>query len=245
MKHSEDWLNHFLSNSRISRVNWNQLPRISSSERAMLLKGIQAWQLGETSDGAHLLKAAVKYSRSINDPIYPSVIQLFIKEEQKHGHHLGLYLDLINEDRLSHDWGDSMFRLVRYFLNNMEIWTVAVLVVESVAQLFYQSLKEATNCPLLKEICTDILIDEAYHIQFQWERLMIIYSGKSAFIKRMSSIAYRLFFSVVVRVVWIAHRSVFIAGGLSYSSYLEKMRLKYNKTFRRLKMNKLPEFTVW
>ena len=244
MKHSEDWLNHFLSNSRISRVNWNQLPRITVAERTKLLKGIQAWQLGETSDGAHLLKAAVKYSRCVNDPIYPSVIHLFIKEEQKHGHHLGLYLDLINEDRLSHDWGDSMFRLVRYFLSSIEIWTVAVLVVESVAQLFYQSLKDASNCPLLKEICTDILIDEAYHIQFQLERLIIIYSVKSVFFKSVSSLVYKLFFSVVVRVVWFAHRSVFIAGGLTYRSYLEKMRLKYCKTFRRLRINKAPEFSL-
>jgi hypothetical protein len=35
----------------------------------------------------------------------------------------------------------------------METWTLAVIVVESAAQIFYQSLKDATGCRLLKQIC--------------------------------------------------------------------------------------------
>ena len=234
MKHSEDWLNHFLSNSKVSRVNWNQIPRLSVEERSKLIKGIQAWQLGETSDGTHLLKAAVKYAKRIHDPLYPSVIRLFIKEEQKHGEHLGIYLDLVGEKRISSDWGDSLFRYTRYFMESMEIWTVSVLVVESIAQLFYQSLKDASSCPLLKEICTDILIDEAYHIQFQSERLHIIFSSKSFLTKKLSYWMYTLFFHLVIRLVWFAHHEVFEAGRLNYSSYLKKMKHKFGKTFGRL-----------
>lgn len=60
----------------------------------------------------------------------------------------------------------------------MELWTLIVLIVESTAQIFYQALKDATNCPLLKQVCTDILIDEAHHITFQTERLALINYSK-------------------------------------------------------------------
>jgi hypothetical protein len=39
---------------------------------------------------------------------------------------------------------------------------------------------------LLKDICTDILIDEAPHITFQTERLAIIFEGKSALFKSLA-----------------------------------------------------------
>lgn len=242
MKHSQDWLNHFLVNSKISRVNWNQIPRLSAQERTSLLASIQAWQLGETSDGEHLLKAALKYSKKINDPIYPSVVRLFIKEEQKHGNNLGLYLDLLGEERLTHNWGDSLFRLVRYAFGSMGIWTASVLIVESIAQLFFQCLKDATSCPLLKEICTDVLIDEAHHIQFQLERMIIIFNSKSRFHRLVFPWFYKLLFHLTVPVVWFAHSPVFVAGGLDYKAYVQRMNHKYDKTFGRLNLESL---TKW
>ena len=93
-------------------------------------------------------------------------VDLFIQEEQKHGENLGKYLDAIGEARVKSDFGDSLFRSVRYFNTSMELWTITVIIVESAAQVFYQSLHDATGCDLLKEICVDILKDEAHHIKF-------------------------------------------------------------------------------
>ena len=109
----------------------------------------------------------------------------------------------------------------------MEIWTITVLIVESAAQVFYQSLKNASNCSLLKEICTDILIDEAEHIDFQAERLFHIYQAKSNFKQTVSYYSYRVLFEVVVLAIWLSHKKAFRAGGYTHSKYEILMRKKF------------------
>ncbi|MCZ4223391.1 ferritin-like domain-containing protein [Pedobacter rhodius] len=223
------WKNYFIQNASIKRVDWKLKPNLQESERNNILKSLQAWQLGETSEGEHLMRAAKQYSIAVNDAEYPDAVKLFIKEEQKHGNNLGKYLDLIEEPRIKKDWGDSIFRKIRYYNTNMELWTIAVITVESAAQIFYQALKDATNCNLMKQICTDILIDEAAHITFQKERLYIIFSQKNAVLKFLAYHAYTCFFLCTSLVVWHAHKKLFKAGNVSFSRYFNKMKFKLNK----------------
>jgi len=234
MKNSNYWIGHFKANALEKRVNWDLKPNITPEEICTILPSLQAWQLGETSEGKHLIAASTKYAHAIGDLPYIDAVKLFIKEEQKHGNNLGMYLDRIGQSRVTKDWGDSLFRRVRYFNTNMELWTLAVIVVESTAQIFYQSLKDATNCELLKQICNDILVDEAYHITFQTERLAIIYEGKNNFSKAWRRVAYKYFFYATSLLVWIAHRRLFKAGGNSFDSYSRKMEYKYLKTLKKL-----------
>ena len=238
MKSSQDWIDYFTQNSKESRINWTQNPNISTEELKPILKSIQAWQLGESSDGKNLLRASSIYSEKINDENYLKAIDLFIKEEQKHGNNLGRYLDKINQPRVKKNWGDTMFRKVRYFNTSIEFWTLAVITVESSAQIFYQCLKKATNCNLLKEICTDILIDEAPHIQFQKERMQIIYNSKPKWQKPLIFYFYMVFFFSTAAIVWFAHRSLFKAGGVDLTKYFVKMKSKYHKVLGRLNAEK-------
>ena len=181
-----------------------------------------------------MIHASTIYANNIHDPDYIDAVKLFIKEEQKHGNNLGKYLDAIEKTRIKKDWGDTLFRKIRYFNTNMEIWTLAVITVESAAQVFYQCLKNATGCTLLKQICTDILIDEAYHIDFQTERMAIIFNSKSAVTKYISMIVYPLFFFTTSLIVWFAHKKLFKAGGVDFKKYMEKMKYKYFKTLHRI-----------
>lgn len=233
MKTSKKWIGHFSENLLQQRVNWNLAPDISESEISTILHSMQAWQLGETSDGAHLLHASAIYAKKINDPDYVNAVKLFITEEQKHGNNLGRYLDAINKPRIQSDWGDTLFRKIRYYNTSMEIWTLAVITVESAAQVFYQSLKNATGCKLLKQICTDILIDEAYHIDFQSERMAIIFESKSSLSKLFIRYFYGFFFFATSLVVWFAHKKLFKAGGTGFRKYFKKMKYKYIKTLHR------------
>ncbi len=232
MNTSNYWIGHFKVNALEKRVNWNIRPTITQDEIAIILSSLQAWQLGETSEGKHLIAASEKYADKIVDPKYVDAVKLFIKEEQKHGNNLGRYLDIIGQPRIKQNWGDTLFRKVRYFNTSIEIWTLAVIVVESTAQIFYQALKEATGCCLLKDICRDILIDESYHITFQTERLAIIFDNKSLFSKTWRKIAYKHFFYATSSLVWLAHRQLFKAGGNTYESYTMKMDYKYAKTLK-------------
>lgn len=232
-KNSEYWHKYFNENLKVERVDWKLKPYLTDTERNTILKSLQAWQLGETSDGKHLLIASQKYAQRNNDLFYVDAVKLFIKEEQKHGNNLGKYLDLIGERRITHDWGDYLFRKIRYFNTNMELWTLTVITVESTAQLFYQSLKDATNCELLKQICTDILIDEAFHIEFQSQRISEIMKGRPRFIIILCFYLYKLFYFSTILVVWSAHKKVFKAGQNDFYSYFRKMNIKFKKTIAR------------
>ncbi|HTK21917.1 MAG TPA: ferritin-like domain-containing protein [Mucilaginibacter sp.] len=234
MKNSNYWIGHFKANALEKRINWDLQPNITPTEICAILPSLQAWQLGEISEGKHLIAASTKYAYAIGDLPYIEAVKLFIKEEQKHGNNLGMYLDRIGQSQVKKNWGDSLFRRVRYFNANMEIWTLAVVVVESTAQIFYQSLKDATNCELLKQICTDILIDESYHITFQTERLAIIYDGKNNFSKAWRRTVYKYFFYATATLVWIGHRKLFKTGGNNFDSYSRKMEHKYLITLKKI-----------
>lgn len=239
MKTSPAWIEHFESNIKIGRIDWQLQPSLKIIERSNILKSLQAWQLGETSDGSHLLNASKKYAVKIGDIHYVKAVELFIKEEQKHGNNLGKYLDRIGEKRLKKNWADTMFRKVRYYNSSMELWTLAVITVESTAQIFYQSLKDATGCELLKQICTDILIDEAFHIDFQSERFRMIYESKKLISKLLCFYLYKYFYFSIIILVWFAYRRTFIAGRNDFFSYWKKMNLKFNKTIGRFKKPEL------
>jgi hypothetical protein len=133
MKTSKQWIDHFNQNALKHRVDWKLIPVISATEVSQIVHSLQAWQLGETSDGAHLIHAATLYAEKISDPDYVQAVRLFIREEQKHGNNLGKYLDAIHQPRISRNWGDTLFRKIRYFNTSMEIWTLAVITVESAA----------------------------------------------------------------------------------------------------------------
>lgn len=241
---SEYWVNHFTHNATIERIDWQMKTNLSSGQRKRILRSLQAWQLGETSDGAHLLHAADKYANRTHDFIYPIAVKLFIKEEQKHGNNLGRYLDLIGEKRVNKDWGDSLFRKIRYFNTSMELWTLAVITVESTAQLFYQSLKDATGCPLLKQICDDILEDEKHHIDFQAERMLAIYRNHPDVLKPLAFLVYKTFFFGTSAVVWFAHKNVLSVGSPTFGRFMADMSLKFQATFGRIRQVVREEFFI-
>ena len=89
------WKNHFQINLTKERVDWNIQPSITEVEKKQIISSLKAWQLGETSEGKHLLAAARKYAGRYDDAVYVEAVQLFIREEQKHGNNLGRYLDQI------------------------------------------------------------------------------------------------------------------------------------------------------
>lgn len=234
MQTSKNWIEHFKANALHQRVDWNLKPQLTKQETDTIRHSLQAWQLGETSEGRNLIMASTKYAERIGDQYYVSAVRLFIKEEQKHGNNLGRYLDAIYQPRIKKDWGDTLFRRIRYLNTSMEAWTLAVIVVESTAQIFYQALKDATKCDLLKQICTDILIDEAYHITFQTERLATIFYGGSVVGRKLRTPFYKIFFYCTSALVWFAHRKVFKAGGNTFAGYMRKMEYKYLKTINSI-----------
>lgn len=230
MKTSSQWLEHFKQNSKHQRVDWSISPRLDNSTKKALLYSLKAWQKGETSEGEHLKIAARKYAQETDDLVYVRAIELFIKEEQKHGENLGRYIDALGEKRVDFDLGDQVFRYVRGWNKSITSWTMAVIIIEQAAQLFYQALKDAAQCPLMDDICTDILIDEAYHIDFQNERLALIMSRKHPFWRAQYLFVFKVLFEVTYRTIWFAHSKAFKQGSINKTKFKSRMRFKFKKT---------------
>ena len=232
---SGQWYEHYIRNAAARlRVPWERGAELSPSEKKAIGRSLQAWQLGETSDGRHLLAAARRYARRQEDPLFVEVVRLFIKEEQRHGSELGRFLDVADIPRVRRNWGDSIFRAFRYCLPSMEIWVTVVIMVETLALLFYKAIRAATGSRVLRQICAQILRDEVHHVRFQYERLAILHRRRSGWLKRATCLLHRVLFAGIVLAVWGGHQRALSAGGYSFRSYWRAAWLRMDFAWRRM-----------
>ncbi len=145
VRKSSEWSVHFERNARCLRpIPWSLGAGVTDAELASIAGSLRAWQLGETSDGSHLLAASHNYATSIGDPEFVAAVRLFIAEEQRHGRDLGRFLELAGVIRAESDWGDYLFRTIRYAWPRMEIWATPVVMVETHALIYYNAIRRAT-----------------------------------------------------------------------------------------------------
>jgi hypothetical protein len=230
---SAQWCDYFRANADAQcDIPWNTGIQITPEELAEIVASLRAWQLGETSEGRHLLNAARRYAEHVGDPDFVTAIELFIKEEQRHGEMLGRYLDLTGVERKKSDWGDTLFRAARYFLPNMESWTTPVIMVETHALLYYNAIRLATNCPVLRKICEQILADEIPHIRFQCERLAMIHKDRPRWLRALTMLLHRVFFTGTTLAIWLGHRRALKAGGFHFGRFWRTASAKMNWAWR-------------
>jgi hypothetical protein len=217
---SRVWLAYFRANLAECRaIPWERGAEITPAERDAICPSLQAWQLGETSDGRHLRAAAARHARRTGDALFTEAVDLFIREEQRHGELLGRFLDLSGAGRVRANWGDHLFRATRYWLTNMEAWTTPVVMVEVLALIYYNALRRATGSAVLTTICQQILADEIPHIRYQCERLALLLRSRGQLGLAMTFLAHRLFFLGIVLLVWAGHRRGLRAGGYSWRHF--------------------------
>lgn len=238
---SEYWLHHFRENlGKTPKIDWDVDAGLDMVDDARLIRSIQAWQLGETSDGTHLLRATCGFldqfpPTEIERWEYLEAVKLFIREEQKHGENLGRYLNKVGAKRIKFDFGDAGFRLVRYLFSNMEIWSASVLMVETMALIYYKALRDSGRCDLLSGICADILGDEAYHLKFQIERIRTYYRDRSLMGRRVTGVVYQCLYAMIVGAVWLAHHHALRKGGLTLGTFWRASWRKYSGHWREIK----------
>jgi hypothetical protein len=232
---TETWVAYFRANAATGRrILWHAGAEVTAEELAAIGRSLQAWQLGETSEGRHLRAAAARYAARVGDPDYSAAIDLFIREEQRHGEMLGRFLDVAGVGRVHADWGDHLFRTARYCLTNMEAWTTPVVMVEVLAMVYYNALRRATGSRVLHTICAQILADEVPHVRFQCERLAEILRHRPRLGFWLTMLAQRLGFLVVVLLVWLGHRRALRAGGYGWRRYWRAAWDRMDAAWRRM-----------
>ena len=205
LRPSEEWVDIFRAGA--ASLQGRPLPgppEFNEAECRAVGRSIQGFQLGESSEGRHLMERARAYASQSGDRAYADAIRLFIAEEQRHARDLALVLDCEGLGTIRRTWPDTVFRQLRK-LAGLELSIAVLITAEVIAQVYYAALKNATASPRLRALCDRILNDEALHVRFQAERLAILRVGRGRAGVFLSARAHRAFFSGTCLVVWFVH----------------------------------------
>jgi hypothetical protein len=214
------WLNHFRHNARtLLPIPWDLGAELAASEVATIASSIQAFQLGESSEGRHLMCYAREWSRRSGNAPYVDTIRMLIAEETRHARDLGRFMDLNGIARIERRWTDSVFRRLRIVLGTLEISIGVLVTAEIIAKIYYGALRDATNSVVLRAICEQILRDEYRHVEFQTEQLAIMRLNREAAMLWLTLAAHRILFSGTVLVVGWSHRKTLARGGFSLRAF--------------------------
>jgi hypothetical protein len=216
----EIWLNHFEHHAQHPRcVPPGLSDHLRPDERRLIANSIATFQLGEQSEGHTLLRAAQCFSRCRRVPTLALVVELFIREEQRHAALLLAFMADHHIAPKTTDWTDREFRRVRR-LAGLELYFYILISAELLGIVYYRALEAATDCRRLTALCRGLVADELAHIGFESQVLLALRAGRPASVQSLLRAAHRAFFACTAGVVWWMHRSVLRQGGYGARRFL-------------------------
>ncbi len=216
---SREWLTYFRTNATsLLEIPWDCGAEISDDERSAIAGSVQEFQLGESSEGRHLLRAAHEYAFRTGDHDYAHALRLFIAEEQRHARELGRFLTLAGVPLKRWTWPDQVFRWLRHRAG-LEVSIAVLVTAEVIAKVYYRALRDATGSRVLRRLCDQILSDEVEHVRFQTQRLAMIRSGRSARYLAAAHGLQRFLFAGTCLVVWCKHARALRAGAMGFRAF--------------------------
>ncbi len=217
--HSHQWCRYFRRNGReLLEVPWDAETTLTGDDRAVVADSIREFQLGESAQGRHFVRAAKAYAVQSGDLDYVAAVRLFIAEEQRHARQLGQFLEREGIPLAQRSWTDAAFRWLRKRAG-LEVCIVVLVTAEIIAKVYYAALREATASPVLRRICDQILHDEAEHVRFQAERLSLVRARRIWPLVSLTHAVQRALFAGACLVVWHKHHPVLRAGGYSFTGF--------------------------
>ena len=212
------WRNHFRRNlleelETRTRDEWNP------EEREILGPSLAQFQLGESSDGRHLLQFARRFGDTNGDSWLGEAMALFIQEENRHSHWLGEFLKAQGYPLLRRCWTDAAFRMVRKVMG-FGLMTAVLVCAEIVAVPYYTAVREMTGSGWLRAICARLLSDEAMHLRFQATNLGAVWRRWK--LLRLLKSCHKALMAVVCLVVWREHGEVLRRGGYTRLTFLTR-----------------------
>lgn len=207
----KEWEKYFtLNDSRRLDIDFSRESGLTESEKKLIFPSIKAFQKGEGSDGAYLIKCAKKYGEAAE-----KAVQLFIKEENFHSAYLKKYMEHYGVKSAKKSALDSIFRKLRQ-LGGFKCEVTVLVTAEMIALTYYSALAECTASPALKSICGQMLHDELPHIIFQSYNLSKLGSSCSDV-----PVRYALM-GLTSAAVWLAFGNVFREGGYSFCRFISE-----------------------
>ena len=216
---SADWNLYFERNAgNLLDVPWEAGGEVTGAEVATIARSIREFQLGESSEGRHLIKAARDYAGRTGDADYLAALERFIREEQRHARDLGRFMTLAGIGKTRKSWPDSVFRWMRH-LAGLELSVSVLVTAEIIAKVYYPALQQATGSRVLRRVCEQIIHDEGPHVEFQCQRLGLLRRERGEAYLGLAKFLHRVLFWGAMLVVWHKHKPVLKAGGLDFRDY--------------------------
>src|SRR5258708_11615748 len=222
----EIWSNHFEYHALHPRcVPYGLSDVLKADERELIASSIATFQLGEHSEGRTLLRAAERFAAG-QVPQLPRIIELLIREEQRHAAFLRAFMQDHRMPLKSSDWTDGMFRFIRR-LAGLRLHVCVLICAELIGNVYYRALESVTDCERLQVLCRTLVSDELVHVGFESQLLFTLHAGRAARWRAFTRPVHRIFFAITAAVVWLTHRSVLRRAGHSRRSFLRACLAQY------------------
>jgi hypothetical protein len=221
------WLNHFEYHAEHPRCIPQALADVlEPGERRLIASSIATFQLGEQSEGSTLLRATQKFARENQLPALMRIMELFIREEQRHAALLQGFME-DHQIRLKHrDLTDRVFRRLRR-LAGLELYVSVLIGAELIGNVYYRALESVTGCQRLKVLCRTLVADELVHVAFESLLLLELRAARPSWMRTLMRMAHRAFFVATAGVVWVAHRSLLRYAGYDARGFLRSCLAQY------------------
>lgn len=210
------WRNHF-RRSLLEELAPGTKDAWAPEEAAVLGASLAQFQLGESSDGRHLLRYAREFGDRSGDGWLGEAMALFIQEENRHSYWLGEFLKAQGHPLLRHCWSDGVFRVLRKLLG-FGLMVAVLVCAEIVAVPYYTAVREMTASTWLRRICARLLADEAMHLRFQATNLGAVWR-KWKFLRIFRG-CHKALMAAICIVVWAEHGPVLQRGGYTRLTFL-------------------------
>jgi hypothetical protein len=173
-----------------------------------IVRSLQRFQLGESGDGAGLVRLAER-----DDPDYAAAMRLFVAEEQEHARLLAAVLGAVGESLLDGDWSERVFVGLRRALG-LRLELVVLTTAEVVALRYYRALRDGGTDPLLVELGRRVLADEQHHVPFHVDRLREGFARTPPAGRRVAALAWWALMAGAALVVAVDHGAALRALGV-------------------------------
>jgi hypothetical protein len=223
----EIWLNHFEHHAlHPRRVPHGLSDVLRPDERELIASSIATFQLGEQSEGRTLLRVAERFAREQQVPDLLKIVELLIREEQRHAALLRAFMQDHRMPLKRTDWTDRIFRLVRRPAG-LHLYVCVLICAELIGNVYYRALESVTDCERLQVLCRTIVSDELAHVGFESQLLFTLRAARPAWLSALTRPVHRVFFATTAAVVWLTHRSVLRKAGHSGRSFLRSCQAQY------------------
>lgn len=213
------WFRYFEANRQnFIEPDWDAPFALTMAQRARLARSLSHFQLGESGGGSHLFGKAGQENET-----YRAALRLFVAEEAEHARLLQGLVIRFGGRLIKRHWTHLLFRAARRALGlNFEIQVL--LIAELVGTAYYRMLKRRARDPILDQVCTRILADEAQHVAFHLDRLRDIHAALLPAERAAWSLQFQFLFTAALLVAWIDHRDALGAIGTKRPEFYAEAR---------------------